>query len=173
MNDINSDIDVALTTTKHTLVAEGSSEDLLKLSAPICVANMCLGTFGLEYRIEKLSQTCRGMAKTVYINPEKKYIFIGENPAIPDTALVEYTEKDPREPAKDFFTQWENLHMLLFEFVLLDLKGKPLFVLKGLWNRNKWHSLDIRKSPTFNVLKEPLHSWGTFSTHNIGKINEH
>jgi len=161
-------IHVALTATKFILATDGAPEKIQGLNAPVCTAEM--KTFIDKASEDRMAELCHSMAKEVYIDIDKRFVYIGENHLLPECSLVEYTEHDPHKYALEFFKRWKKLQMLMFEFTLQDLKGKPIFALKGIWDINKWHSLNINKgNPALNVLKRPLSSWGTFSTHEFEK----
>lgn len=169
-----SDINVALTTTKHIVVSDKPVPGLKETNTPICTANMGMGMFGFSSDLEReesnLANICFKMAKQVFIDSEKKYVFIGKDPQDPETALVEYTEEDSHIYAEEFFKQWDTLRTMLFEFTLFDMEGNARFTIKGLWDNDKWFSLEIRTKPSLTILKSPLPPWGTFSSHeHIGK----
>ncbi len=166
---MDNNINVSLTTTKYVLATDdGSPEKLQELNIPVCSAEMKI--FVTRDSRKNMADLCRRMAKVVHIDPAAMAVYIGEDPNTPESSLVEYREVDPQKYTIEFFNRWEDTQMLLFEFTLQNLKGKPIFVLKGVWNRDKWHSLRIhRGSPTLNILKSSLSDWGTFSTHNLTK----
>lgn len=167
-----SNINVALSTTKHILaIDKGSPDDVQKMNTPVCSANIYIGLMGygpqLEREEARLAELCKRMAKQVFIDPVKKYLFVGEDPRILETGLVEYTEKESHQYATDFFEQWEKYHAMLFEFVVLDMDGKTRFALKGLWWENKWFKLEINTKPSVKILTGAQKQWGTFSTQDL------
>lgn len=166
---MDDNIDVALTTTKHILaINKGSPNELQKLNAPICTAQMTAPSSKIDEK--RMAQMCKDMAKTVYINPEQMTVYIGEGMHTQEGALVEYTETNSHEFTKEFFEQWKRLQMLMFEFVMLNSNNKPIFSLRGIWDKGKWHNLAIHHgSPALKVLKRYPSFWGTFSTHQFKK----
>jgi len=167
----DSDISVAITTTKHIYaVLEGHPpEELKSYNVPICTAQM---VYDIKGNPDSLKRICKRMARTVHINSDDMFIYIGENPRIPHTALVEYYEDESHEYANDFFKQWDKLHTLLFEFVVFNKKRKILFSLKGMWDKDRWLTLDIKDKPSLGVIKTgSTRSWGTFSTHDLQRLS--
>lgn len=165
---MDDNINVALTTTKHILATDdGSPEELQKLNTPICTARMRIPMAEMDE--ERMAKVCLDMAKEVYIDTKKMFVYVGKNHDKPESSLIEYIETSPHEYAEDFFSQWEKLKMLMIEFVVVGIDNKPIFILKGLWDRDKWYSLQIQRggSPSLSVLKKPTQPWGTFSTHNL------
>lgn len=160
-----SDIKVALSSTGHVLQIDGPPEltNLIKeQNYPVCVADLGMGIFGpsrrgQEQEEHQISQMCMAMAKKVFIDREKKYVFIGEDPKIPETGLIEYTS-DVDGPCSDsFFRQWDLLKSLFMEFNVIGMK-EPLFSLRGLWVVDEWKYLDIfpRSNITIISPKENL-----------------
>jgi hypothetical protein len=150
-----STISVSLSSTKHTLA--GTSPDLInslhQCVFPVCVAEMGLGLFGFNERDELgISTLCKNMAKTVYVDSEKQYVFIGENPQIPESALVEYTEQIKTTFTESFFCQWNSTHCMIFEFNCIGTKGTSVFCLRGIWVNDKWQFMDIEASPNITVV---------------------
>lgn len=157
-----SDINVALTTTGHTVAVQDASE-FLKVTKdadiPVCVANIGLGMFGFGINAEQFelrwAQICIEMAKTVQVDVEKKTVFVGEDPTDTNTGLVEYTELGQGLCASDFFRRWNETHTMVFEFSALNLKGDPLFAIKGIWMQDHWHDeLTILSGETLHILSK-------------------
>ena len=175
-----SDIRVALTTSAH-LVLGPMPEQFRQLNLPICCAEIGLGMFGYsESEKEKeelvVGQLCKEMAKEVFIDIEKKWVFIGVDHNDNETGLIDYTEQNNGECAKDFFTFWEKTHTLMLEFrafnalpMIFENKimdpqmgsGKTfsplpnisdLFCIKGIWLINHWHSLEILPSSKITIV---------------------
>lgn len=149
------DLNVALTTSKFM-----NSSDVQWNNIPVCVVNCSFGFFNfgidLEREENKLANLCESMAKTVYIDSSKKFVFIGKDPKDPDTALVEYTEKNSNPYEHEFFVRWDKLHILIFEFTVYnlnkDLKSDDIrFVLKGIWRLNHWSHLKIDTHNRFQI----------------------
>jgi len=158
---------VSLTTTKHIAAANSDPTDLKEVNSPILAVSMCSP---LNVDISLMSQLVLEMAKEIYIDTNKKYVYVGESHLIKESSLVEYTETGPSIYAKDFFQQWEKMKMIVFELVVLCPSGLPRFVLRGLWDIDKWRKLEIdRGKPKFNILRKPSSLLGTFSIHSIGK----
>jgi hypothetical protein len=166
---MDDNINVSLTTTKHVFATnDGSPEKLQKLNTPICTAKMHLPMPKKDE--ERMAKVCIDMAKEVYIDTEKMFVYIGEDHNVPESSLIEYTETSPHEYAEDFFSQWEKLKTLMLEFVVVGIDNKPIFILKGLWvDTDKWCFLKIHRGgkPSLSVLEKPVQPWGTFSTHNL------
>lgn len=156
------EIIVALTTTKHTLMAsEGLTDEWKTYNTPICAVDMIV-PLG---RNKQLKRICMNMAKKVHIDTEEKSVYIGVNRHQPNKGLVEYTEKSPHEFANDFFRQWEKIHTMIFEFVVMYEDKRVRFALTGLWQHDRWYGLQIKDKPLMNVLKDHIPGYGTFSTH--------
>jgi hypothetical protein len=148
-------IDVMLSTTKYTLKSD--ILELMKLSdIPVCVAEMGLGMFGFSTSLEPLehhmANICMGMAKTVHVDSKTGYVFIGEDPAIPDTGLVEYTDDVHKPQSDNFFKRWDELHVMLFEFSVFSQNGEARFVIKGLWDKTKWHFIEVIADQTIKTI---------------------
>ena len=148
-----SDITVVLTTSKFLLASGGNSDTFEKLKAqniPMCIAYMGLGMFGGANEMERLelefSEICKSMAKTVHVDPQKRYVFVGENAEDSTTGLIDYSDNVFDEAADEFFSQWHKLKCMTMEFNALDLNNKPIFSLKGMWSIDRWHSLDVYPS---------------------------
>ena len=140
------DIQVALSSTEHILQLDGPpewAELLKKQNYPVCVADMGMLIFGSGQEQEEhhIAELCKGMAKTVFVDKKKQYVFIGENPEIPDTGLIEYTNDVESSCSNSFFKQWGLLKSLFLEFNVIG--KEPLFTLKGLWIINEWKFLEI------------------------------
>jgi len=145
------ELKVSLTTSKY--IASNDSTDFKKDDLPICVTESSIGFFNFGVDLEReennLANLCKSMARTVYIDSSKNYLFIGENPRDSETALVEYIEERPDNIfAQHFFNRWDKLHVMMFEFSIYSLNKKMEqndlnFVLKGLWDLNHWYTLKI------------------------------
>lgn len=132
---------VYLSSTK-SLITTGQ-EKLKNWDIPICSVISLVDKPAKKINKKILKDICRQMAKTVYVNKKKKYLFVGEDPFYPNTALVEYEIKDNNQFGNIFLERWEKTKVLLLEFNLYDKKKKYLFTLKGLWDdeKHKWISL--------------------------------
>jgi hypothetical protein len=139
-------VSVTLSSTRH-IIQSDSSELLTALhqyDLPICVAEMGLGLINFNERDELgIACFCKNMAKTIYVNTEKQYVYIGDDYQEPNSALIEYTEEIPTIFTNSFFQRWDLTHQLLFDFNYIGFNGKPVFCIKGLWVIDKWHHLDI------------------------------
>jgi hypothetical protein len=156
-----SDIKVALSSTGHLLQIDGPTEilELLKKhDYPICVADMGLGLFGWGNSQEReelcFAEICKEMAKTVFVDPEKRYVFIGGDPEIPETGLIEYTNNDTINYCSDsFFKQWNLLKSLFMEFNVIGPK-EPIFTIRGLWTVNEWKFLEIQPHSNITIVSK-------------------
>jgi hypothetical protein len=136
-----SNVSVSLSSLKHLVLIQGVSPELVEVfkreNYPVCVVEMGLAMFGYGTSLEKeelrMAIICQNMARTVYIDSNKRYVFIGENPKIPDSALVEYTDEIHQQYSDSFFTQWDALHCLILYFNTFGMKGEPTFCIKGFW----------------------------------------
>lgn len=174
-----SDISVALTTSAHVIVGDNLPDKFTDLCIPICCAQVGLGMFGFlgsEKERQELvfGEICKNMAKEVYVDTEKRWVFIGENHNDPQTGLIDYTEQDYRICAQDFFKYWDKYHCLMLEFRVFnpmhgadkDLTLDPLmgsgravlpedsdlFCLKGIWMLNHWKSLDVYPTSRITII---------------------
>ena len=164
---MDDEVCVSLTTTKHIAAAMSDPEELKRANTPIMAVSMCSP---LISSIPRMGQLVLEMAKEIYVDSSKKYVYVGESHLIEESSLVEYTETGPSIYAEDFFKQWDEMEMIVFELVMLDPSGLLLFVLRGLWDIDKWDKLEInRGKPRFNILRKPASLLGTFSTHSLGK----
>ena len=156
-----SDIKVALSSTGYTLQFDGPPEllELLKShNYPVCVADMGMAligwTNGLEREELRLAELCKEMAKTVFVDSEKRYVFIGEDPEDPETRLVEYTNNDAINHCSDsFFKQWDLLKSLFMEFNVIGPQ-EPLFTIRGLWTANEWKFLEIYPHANITIVSK-------------------
>ena len=105
-----SDIQVALSSTGHLVQVEGPPEltKLLKdYNYPVCVADIGLGLIGWgkdqERQELRLAQMCKEMAKTVFVDSKRRYVFVGKDPEIPESGLIEYVNNDAINPCSDSF----------------------------------------------------------------------
>ena len=142
MNEMyQTDITVYVSTTQYLITLEKSK--IKDANIPILSAVMKMEKLAKKLDKKALKRISRDMAVTVFINPIKRYIFIGKNPRYADTALVEYYIEESQEYADNFFERWEKTQMLVFEFNVYDRKSKYIFTLGGLWDglTDSWHSL--------------------------------
>jgi hypothetical protein len=152
-----SDISVALSSTKHLIKIEGSMELTMLLREkdwPICVAEMGMFMYGfgsLEREELGMAQMCKDMAKVVHVDSARRYVFVGENPDIPETGLIEYTDDRLGDCSKSFFEQWDLLKCLFLEFSVQGAKG-PMFCIKGFWDSGSWKFLDIYPRSQISII---------------------
>jgi hypothetical protein len=157
-----SDIDVYLTTSKFSLASELDSESFKtfkELDVPVCTTSFCMLLFNSNSQeSEKFehewAETSRKMARIVRINSEKMIVYIGDEPEDENNALVQYCEENPNKYAKNFFKSWEEIHQMLFEFVVKGKNNETIFCLKGLWNKDKWQFLDILGTSKIEMISE-------------------
>ena len=158
MEEQASHINVYLSTTAHTMASNLNLEEIKGVSCPVCSADIVLGMFGwgrdLEGAENHYANVMKDMAKTVFVDSEKKYLFIGENPKDEEGGLIIYQEtNDNNKFASEFFKRWDEIHMLMLEFTVFDMKSKPRFVLRGLWSRNEWHQLKIEVGQNIHIVQ--------------------
>lgn len=144
-----SDIKVALSSTKHIVKMEGPEELTALIQEkdfPICTADMGMELYGWGKDLEReelhIAEMCKDMAKTVFVDLKTRYVFVGENPADPETGLIEYTDNVNGHCSDSFFQQWGLLNSMFLEFNVVSIKG-PMFTLRGLWIIDSWKFLDI------------------------------
>lgn len=141
-----------MSSSKHAILT--NIPELEERDIAICCAYMGCGMFGFgadkEKEEHRLSLLCKEMAKTVAIS--KPDVFIGEDPKDLNSALVEYREEKQTPITESFFTQWEQYKLMLMEFQLVDLQGNPIFVLRGLWDKDHWQGLDIYPEANITVV---------------------
>jgi len=68
-------VSVVLSTTKHSITC--SSDKLVKLDVPICVAVIKLDTPIQKTKRQILKYSCRELSEFVHIDPEKKTVWVG------------------------------------------------------------------------------------------------
>ena len=170
-----SDIDVYLTTTKWAQAADDTEtgRQLQRFDIPVCVTKFVMAIFGSdtmgplgsESMENQWSQISKNMAKYVVIRPEKKFLYIGENPnASPEDnneedGLVIFTAGNG-EYATHFFERWIQTRILMFEYLVYNNKLEPRFCLKGLWKNDHWHKLEIRPNNNLFIVSDSTDSKG-------------
>ena len=160
---MSDNLKVALTSTKHISASESIDHMLLmwEKDIPVCSAIIgfaCFGGGASDKEKEELffADICKTMAKTVFIDEEKKWVFVGENPKDSETGLIDYTEKGETEFSKSFFERWKATRTMLMEFSTYDPIAKEfLFCITGLWISDKWFDLQICPTPRLIVIVPP------------------
>ena len=148
------DLAVSLTTTRHILLSN-LPEEISAAEFPVCIAEMGLVMFGaeLEHMEHIAAESCKGMARTVIVDPSARTVFVGMDIAVEETGLVVYREERPDNvPANDFFKAWQTHNSMIFEFQVLGQDGKARFSIRGLWLRDAWKFLDIMPNSCFTVV---------------------
>jgi hypothetical protein len=149
-------IAVMISTTRYTLQSDLPIEFMRNSDLPVCVVEMGIGMFGFSTSLEPyelhMANECMKMAKTVHIDSKTGYVFIGEDPANPETGLVEYTDDVHKPQTENFFKRWDELHMMIFEFTVFGQSGQARFAIKGFWDKTKWHSLEIIADQTIKTV---------------------
>jgi hypothetical protein len=145
-----SEISVALTTTKYRV----GEDPITDLNVPICIAELGMGIFGsdTEHMEHIFAEVCKKNAQVVDIRPDSKTVFIGNDPAIEETGLVTYTEERGSKYSEEFFKRWKELHVMVFELQMLDLKNEPIFALQGIWRNDHWEKLEIKPWGSLHVI---------------------
>jgi len=154
-----SNISVSISTTKHIVEMDGPEKitsDIRHANIPVCVAGIFMGIYGFGNGLEReeaaLAEMCKKMAKTVHVNSKNKTIFIGETPQDENTALIDYKDEFDRECEKDFFIQWDLLHCLIMEFNVYGDSSRPVFCIKGFWEKDRWLSLEVLPSSKITII---------------------
>jgi hypothetical protein len=177
-----SDIQVCLTTSSYILAGKNIPENFEKYGIPVCTAEIGLGMFGYtgsEKEREEFvfGQICKKMAKEVFVDIEKRWVFVGEDHKDPETGLIDYTEQKYVQCVLDFFINWTKYHVLLMEFSVSNpLQGRKsdltkidpiagsgtsnfvppkdttLFCLRGFWEVDHWNSLDVFPSANIKIV---------------------
>lgn len=150
-----SQITVSLSSTQH--ITQSDSSEILssfhKLDIPVCAAEIGLGLFGFSERDELgVASLCLDMAKTVFIDIKKRYVFIGQDPQDTNSALIEYTEQLNNSFTESFFKRWSLTHHLILNFNCVDFKGVSVFCIQGLWAIYYWKYLDIAPGSKITVI---------------------
>lgn len=159
MND-GDDIRVALSTSIHMRSMDSHVNEVFQRSnIPVCISEMAIGIFGGNTEREELgfAELMKNMCKEVFIDPARRYLFIGEDHTNDTTGLVEYTEDRVEGPSADFFIRWPPTQQLFFEHQVFTLKSdfktfEPCFSIRGFWSRGKWSSIDIYHSNQITVV---------------------
>ena len=136
--EYNSEITVFVSTSKYLI----QKNVISNTNMPICSCVFKIDRLSKNIVKKKAKAITRNMAKTVHINPGKRYLFIGENPKYADSALVEYIIES-NQYGDEFIERWEKTKMLLFEYSVYDRKSKYIFTLSGIWDdiEKKWQFL--------------------------------
>jgi hypothetical protein len=141
------------------MIDSGKEKQTRELNVPICVVSLGMSIFSNTLELEELlvAKTCCNMAEHVFVDIDKKYVFIGENPQDETTGLVVYEEKRDTIFTREFFSRWQELRTLHFEFQVIDPKKsyKPfecIFCVTGLWSTDHWVFKEYRGSNRFEVL---------------------
>lgn len=145
------DIIVALSSTKFS---NSNDERIISMDVPVCIAVMKLDIISqdLERTEQKISEIYKEMAKTVAIDPEKKIVFIGEDPSNEKTGLIIYQDKKQTKYTDSFFKRWQDTGMLLLECQVSNTEEKDVFCIKGIWSDEKWDHLEVYPTSTIHVV---------------------
>ena len=165
MEEQSVNIQIALTTTATIITSQMGNEkesELTKADIPILVARQGLQFIPLmenapieqiEFRIIK---KCKEIAKTVFIDLEKRIIKVGTEPFELKNTLVEYTHDFSKqsEMVDNFFKRWDEKGILIFEYQLIDLKEQVYCCLKGMWTiEDGWYrETEISNKPMANII---------------------
>lgn len=154
---VMSNIAVALTTTGFLKESDGGElfETVLwRSNIPICVAEIGIGLFGpdIEQMEHIMAQSCLASIGSVFIDTEKRFVFIGENPDIEDTGMIIYTPEEDTDCNRSFFARWEESHHLLLQYCFYGMDKKPLFSIVGYWIRDHWKILEVKHSENFHII---------------------
>lgn len=147
------DVTVFLNSTRNLMTGQ---ESLRERDLPLCCTIMKFDKPMKKINKMRLERICHGMARVVYINPAKKYFFIGENPENSETALVEYNIQKSNQYGDLFIERWETMKKLFFELNVYAKKMEYLFTLTGLWDglEKRWTSLTTSKNRTIVTTKQ-------------------
>jgi hypothetical protein len=149
-------IDVYLSTTGNTVLSNFPDGLVETANMPVCIAKGAMFCFGgdVEFFEHIMSKTFMGAAKMVHVDPEKRYVFVGENPEVEETGVVVYTNdgEGTGEYADQFFQRWKETQSMILQFYLYDNQRQPRFVILGFWNNGKWDLLESRTKGLFNVV---------------------
>jgi hypothetical protein len=150
MIGFSDDLRVSLTTSKFSRPSEEQDlkdhNEFVALNLPICVTENYLGMVITPLMREKvelvIAESLKKMAKTIYVDAAKNYIFVGEDPEIEETGLIVYSVANPGNYEKEFFRRFQEVHSLLMEYQVLDQENKHIVSLKSMWVKSKWQFLD-------------------------------
>jgi hypothetical protein len=153
------DVTVFLSTTKF-LTSHSDPEIFQKFIAgnlPICVVRSYLSLDDLKGReLEKkeseIAIRCKAIAEYVNIDSDKKSLAVGNQ----KESLFSYTHEITEKYSQEFFIQWDLLHILVFEFQVLDNKKNIIFTLRGIWERDHWRELDVFYFERISVITDDL-----------------
>ena len=155
-------ISVALSTTKfiaESVMPVDMKIDIGCANCPTCICEMPLLSFGIgemntEVIEHQYSQLMLRMAKEVYVDSEKKYVFIGENSKNDETGLVMYSEFKDSKYTIEFFKRWDDLNQMIFQFTTFGIEDAPLFAVSGFWSKQKWLNLEIVTKGNIQIKKD-------------------
>jgi hypothetical protein len=150
------DIRVSLTTSKFCQKIDGQEDDqniFVKMNIPVCVSESFLGIISTDVEfLEHLhSQIAKKIAKEVFVDLSKNYVFIGEDHNNETTGLIIYTAEKMNVYEIEFFKRWEKTHCLMLEYQVFDANKKALFVVKGFWDKHFWRHLEIFPSTKIEI----------------------
>jgi len=156
------DIGVALTTTKHMSVDYNeisTSVSLIIEDIPVCVVDMTFMIIPIDEDMKQfIATTLKNSLGKVFIDTEKRFLFIGEDPSNEDTGMIVYQEPRHTIFTDDFFNRWSEIKHMFLEFKVFNQNIEKnttdkLFCLKGLWAIDKWEILEINNNDSFKVLE--------------------
>lgn len=138
-----------------------NSEKWVNLNVPICVVNYKLNASLKKINKKRIKKICKESSDYVYINAEKKLIYIGSS-SNKGKFLVKHHINEENELEEIFLERWLITKLLFFEFCVYNKKDKFLFSLKGLWDgiNNQWISIKIEKHRT--ITRTSLNKHKTF-----------
>jgi hypothetical protein len=151
------DIRASLTTSKFSLYSIDvgfNHTAFVKMNLPICVAESHLISLYNEKIEHDASIMAKEMVKEIFVDSSKKYFFIGEDHNNEMTALICYSVEHNGLYEQEFFKRWDEIRSLLFEFQVFGKNGEDIFVIKGLWLKDKWHFLDVFPSSKLHIAKD-------------------
>lgn len=152
-------IKVSLTTSKFspyrvdTQQTEQEYQSFVELNIPVCVSEYLLQVDmqNKEYAEHIVSNLAKEMAKEVYVDSSNKCVFIGEDHNKEITGIVVYSVFNLNKYEIEFFKRWDETKTMLFEHQVKDFNNQEIFILKGLWLKDKWKYLEILPSSRIHI----------------------
>lgn len=135
--------------------SEEKETEFWKANIPVCIAEMGLMMYNFGHDAEafehSFAQSAKSMVKAVAIYPDKRTIFIGEDPRVLETAMVDYTNNQKNKYADAFFQRWIETKHMIYQHHFIGNENKSLFSLIGIWVVDRWQYLEIKPKGTIHI----------------------
>ena len=151
-------VTVYLTTTGHLIDIDKRDllPSLIEEDVPVCVTTSHFNFIGgNEAVIDNLKHIVLQMSKIVHVDVNDQSIHVYEKAPMEENSLVSYSERKKSVFAQSFFKRWPVTEILLFEFQVFCF-SKPLFCLKGIWNKGRWTDLKLVNEPRVHIAWYPM-----------------